>query len=170
MNFFVFKPPYTEFPRIDLRENTNGYDFSIGEYVETPIYIETAKLTTRNGITRIGEEEYVDFILDPLGTSFLKELLENLIENVVKCNETLSYSRTVKHTRSVFIQYKNVEYLRTRVRDVFIYGGKDELPMKKSDVSDKVVRAILAIHSFRKKDEFFYFDIDVKQIYIYEDF
>lgn len=172
MNFFVFKPPYTEYPVIDLRENRNGFDFFISEeeYVETPIYIETSKLTTRNGITRIGEEEYVDFILDPLGSSFLKELFENLIEKVVKYKETLSYSRTLKHTQSVFIQYKNVEYLRTRVRDVFIYGGKDEVPMKKSDISNKSVRAILGVHSFRKKDDFFYFYIDVKQIYIYEDF
>lgn len=172
MNFFVFKPPYTEYPAIDLRENTTGYDFVIceEEYVETPIYIETTKVATRNGIIRIGEEEYVDFVLDTLGISFYKELFALLIERVVKKQRTMSYIKTVKHTQDVFIRYKNVEYLRTRIRDVFIYGGKEEIPMKKSDVSNKAVRAILAVHSFRRKDDFFYFDIDVKQIYIYQDF
>jgi hypothetical protein len=92
MNFFVFKPPYIEYPAIDLRENGNSYEFYVGgEYVESPIYIETTKLATRNGIFRIGEDEYVDFILDPLGSSFLKELLGNLIEKVVQCQSELSY-------------------------------------------------------------------------------
>lgn len=171
MNFFVFKPPYIEYPVIDLRENGNNYEFYVGgEYMESPIYIETAKLATRNGIFRIGEDEFVDLILDPLGSSFLKELLGNLIEKVVQCQNELSYRKITKYTQSVFIQYKNVEYLRCRVRDVFVYGGKEELPMKKSDVSNKMVRAILGVQSFHKKDDFFYFNLEVKQIYIYDDF
>ena len=169
MNFFVFKPPYTEYPQIDLRENGREFYISDDTYVESPIYIETPKLQLRNGIIRFGNDEYVDLILDELTASFLKELCSDLIERVVQNKKELSYRQVIQYTRSLIIR-NDVEYLRANIRDVFIYGGKEELPMKKTELAKQNVRAILAIHSFCQKDDFFYFNAEVKQIYVYEDF
>jgi hypothetical protein len=172
MNFFVFKPPYTEFPEIDLREKNNEYEFYISgeEYVDTPIYIETPKLQLRNGIVKMGTEEFADLILDELLASFLKELCETLIERVVALRQKLSYRQTVEYTKSIIVRHCGVKYLRANIRDVFIYGGKDEIPMKKTELKNQSVRAILGVHSFCQKDDFFYFNIELKQIYVYEDF
>jgi hypothetical protein len=161
MNFFIFNPPYIEFPKIGIRENGEFYIDEPSEYEQSDIYIQTPKLKLRREIGKTA-----DFILDHLTLNFLNEFFDELIKLFNKQHSEYTLRLLKTHTRRPILEIDDIHFIQCKVKDVFICDEKTGLPVKKTDVKDQYLRPILAINSFKQNGDIFHFDVEVKQIYV----
>jgi hypothetical protein len=162
-----------------------GAYFTKIEYNSKPLYIQTFKSQTRQGIVKTGKKYYCDLMFDK-NASTLISWFENLEERCQKLifdrrdtwfQNNLEESDIETAFNSTIRVYKSGKYylVRTNVKShnstpfVKIYN-ENEVPLTSDDIKDGTnVISILEIQGIKFTSRNFQIDIDLKQVMVLND-
>jgi hypothetical protein len=162
-----------------------GAFFTKIEYNSKPLYIQTCKSQSRQGIVKTGKKYYCDLMFDN-NASLLINWFENLEERCKKMifdrrdtwfQNNLEESDIDIAFNSTIRVYKSGKYylVRTNIKThnsnpfVKIYD-EHEIPLKVDDINDKTnIISILEIQGIKFTARNFQIDIDLKQVMVLDD-
>ncbi|MCJ7801582.1 MAG: hypothetical protein MUP82_04410 [Candidatus Marinimicrobia bacterium] len=159
-----------------------GAYFTKIEYNGKPLYIQTCKSKTRQGIVKTGKKYYCDLMFDTTAASIINwfENLEEMCQKLIfekrdtwfenKLEES-DIEAAFNSTIRVFKSGKNY-LVRANVRNhnnnpfVKIYS-ENQLPLTSNDINDKTdIISILEIQGIKFTSRNFQIDVDLKQVMI----
>jgi hypothetical protein len=162
-----------------------GAYFTKIEYNSKPLYIQTFKSQTRQGIVKTGKKYYCDLMFDKNAATLIS-WFENLEERCQKLifdrrdtwfQNNLEESDIETAFNSTIRVYKSGKYylVRTNVKShnstpfVKIYN-ENEVPLTSDDIKDGTnVISILEIQGIKFTSRNFQIDIDLKQVMVLND-
>ena len=175
-----------DFTKLSLGHPSNiqgGAYFTSIEYNNIPLYIQTTKSLSKQGIVRTGKKMYIDLMFDktsePIITWFenLEETCKKLIytkkeewfqNSLEEGDIDNAFNSTVRIYKSgkFYLVRSNIKCSQSSEPSVKLYN-ENEVPMTCQDiVDDTEIISILEIKGIKFTTRNFLIDIDVKQIMI----